>query len=89
MNKANPRKQPSITGNNMSTLPTLMIGLGIPIFLTVIVPPFLNGMDLTWMGIPVLLLWMFLCIPATALCLIVCWYGFDRHRYLAAEEDKQ
>ncbi|MET3790813.1 DUF3311 domain-containing protein [Aquamicrobium terrae] len=72
----------------MSKLPTMLIGMGVPILLIVIVPPFLNDPNLTWQGIPVLLLWMFLCIPATALCLIVCWYCFDRQHYVGAEEDQ-
>lgn len=71
----------------MSRLPTMFIGMGVPIFLVVIVPPFLNDANLTWAGIPVLLLWMFLCIPATALCLIICWFCFDRQRYDAVEKE--
>jgi hypothetical protein len=76
-------------GNNMPRISTLLIGLGIPILLTVVIPPFLNDPNLAWRGIPVLLLWMFLCIPATALCLIVCWYVFDRPHYLASEGDRK
>lgn len=72
----------------MSKLPTMLIGMGVPIFMIVIVPPFLNDPSLTWHGIPILLLWMFLCIPATALCLIVCWYCFDRPNYIGVEEDQ-
>lgn len=73
----------------MSNLPTMLIGMGAPILLIVIIPPFLNEAHLTWAGIPVLLLWMFLCIPATALCLVICWFCFDRHRYDANGENRQ
>ncbi|HVW57864.1 MAG TPA: DUF3311 domain-containing protein [Rhizobiaceae bacterium] len=75
-------KQQSQRGNSMPRIATLLIGLGIPILLTVIIPPFLNNAELTWSGIPLLLLWMFFCIPATAFCLIICWYCFDRPAYL-------
>lgn len=72
----------------MSRFSTVLIGMGVPIFLVVIVPPFLNDANFTWNGIPVLLLWMFLCIPATALCLIVCWFCFDRQHYISAKEEQ-
>lgn len=56
-----------------------IIGIGVP-FVSVLAVPLLNRLAVTPFGMPLGLLWLFLCIPLTSLCLAICWFGYDRQR---------
>jgi len=57
-----------------------MVGLVLPFLLVVPTIPLLSRIDRTLLGLPVGIVWLFACIPATTLCLAACWYLHDRHR---------
>ncbi|GCE83472.1 hypothetical protein [Komagataeibacter diospyri] len=48
------------------------LGLGVPFMAIVPVAPFLGFLSWTIMGIPVILVWMFVWFPLTSLCLWLC-----------------
>lgn len=48
------------------------LGLGVPFMAIVCVAPFLGRLSWTIMGIPVILVWMFVWFPLTSLCLWLC-----------------
>jgi len=55
--------------------------IGIAVLFLSVIPtvPLLGRLDITILGVPLALLWLFACIPLTSLCLAICWFGHDRH----------
>ena len=62
------------------------IGFVIPFLSVAPTVPLLNHLSMRPLGLPPGLLWLFLSIPLTSLCLYLCWAGHDRGR---ADEEPQ
>lgn len=54
------------------------VGIAIPFLSVIPTVPLLGRIDLTVLGAPLALVWLFFCIPLTSLCLAICWFGHDR-----------
>ena len=62
----------------MSRPARIIIGLVIPFLSVIPTVPLLNHLSIAPFGIPLGLLWLFVAIPLTSLCLAICWFGHDR-----------
>lgn len=54
------------------------IGIAVPFLSVIPTVPLLGRLDVTVLGAPLALIWLFCCIPLTSLCLAICWFGHDR-----------
>lgn len=66
--------------------PSVLIGLGIPVFAILGGTAMVADTTVFVFGIPLLFFWMFCCFPLTTLCLWVSWRFFDSRHY---PEDEQ
>ncbi|MGH6828069.1 MAG: DUF3311 domain-containing protein [Rhizomicrobium sp.] len=55
------------------------IGLALPFLSVIPTVPLLDRLGMAPLGVPLGLLWLFLAIPLTSLCLTICWLD-DRDR---------
>lgn len=62
----------------LSRTARFVIGFVIPFLSVIPTVPLLNHVGVTPFGLPLGLLWLFVSIPLTSLCLALCWIGHDR-----------
>ncbi|MCH4022993.1 MAG: DUF3311 domain-containing protein [Acetobacter sp.] len=62
----------------MSSLFKVTVGLGIPFFAVLVPMPWLSSSPLTIGGFPAALIWLFICLPLTSLCMALAWMS-ERH----------
>lgn len=53
------------------------VGIAVPFLSVIPTVPLLGRVDITVMGAPLALVWLFCCIPLASLCLAICWFGHD------------
>ena len=58
----------------------LFIGLGVPFIAVDLMIPWANSVELKIFDIPFVFIWLFSWFVLTSLCLLTCWFLFDRHR---------
>ncbi len=56
----------------------LLIGLGIPYLGVIGLLPWVASVDRYVLGVPFIYAWIFLWFVLTSLCMLTCWYLFDR-----------
>ena len=62
----------------MPPLARYIIGIAVPFLSVIPTVPLLGRLDVTVLGVPLALIWLFCCIPLTSLCLATVWFGHDR-----------
>ena len=58
----------------------LLIGLVVPFVAVDLMLPWANSVELKIFDVPFVFVWLFSWFVLTSLCLVTCWFLFDRYR---------